>query len=261
MQRSQGGTTFGEHRNVTCEVGYTVTGLGGDERIQTIECMETGQFSSWKQCKQVSCGVPTRVISADIQVCADCEVHCNRSVPYTCSTGHTLDATPNGSNAFTARCESTGWFNGVENCTAIVCVAPPQSWKNGTLVEPGPVPTYGQKVSYNCLSGFSVNGTPSGDRGFEAQCLETSGFEFSGECRDIDWCLNTSTCGDHGVCVDGHLNYTCDCDAGFDAVSISNGEKCDEINECAGNGSCSTSTCNLINSFAVLVPLDTQLGK
>ena len=32
----QGGTTFGEHRNVKCEVGYTVTGLGGDERIQTI---------------------------------------------------------------------------------------------------------------------------------------------------------------------------------------------------------------------------------
>ena len=78
---SQGGTTFGEPRNVTCEVGYTVTGLGGDERIQTIECMETGQFSTWKQCKQVSCGVPARVVSADIQVCADCEVHCSGSVP------------------------------------------------------------------------------------------------------------------------------------------------------------------------------------
>ena len=54
---SQGGSTFGEHRSVTCEVVYTVTGLGGDERIQTTECMATGQFSSWKQCKQVSCGV------------------------------------------------------------------------------------------------------------------------------------------------------------------------------------------------------------
>ena len=30
------GTTFGEHRNVKCEVGYTVTGVCGDERIQTI---------------------------------------------------------------------------------------------------------------------------------------------------------------------------------------------------------------------------------
>ena len=33
---SQGGTTFGDHCNVMAEVGYSVTGLGGDERIQTI---------------------------------------------------------------------------------------------------------------------------------------------------------------------------------------------------------------------------------
>ena len=39
---AQGGTTFGEHCNVKCEVEYTVTELGGDERIQTMECMENG---------------------------------------------------------------------------------------------------------------------------------------------------------------------------------------------------------------------------
>ena len=42
----QGGTTFGEHRNEKCEVGYTVTKLGGDERIQTIECV-------WKRGRSV----------------------------------------------------------------------------------------------------------------------------------------------------------------------------------------------------------------
>ena len=91
--------------------------------------------------------------------------------------------------------------------------------------------------------------------------LQTGGYEFSGECRDIDWCLNTSPCGDHGVCVDGHLNYTCDCDAGFDAVSISNGEKCDEINECDGDGSCSPGTCNnLINNFSCSCPTGHKFG-
>ena len=126
--------------------------------------METGPFSFLKQCKQVSCGVPPRVVSADIQVCVDCEVHCNGSLPYTCITGHTLDASPNGSNAFTAKSESSGLFSGVENCTAFVCGAPLQSWKNGTIVKPCVVPTCGKKVSYKCLSGFSVNGTPSENR-------------------------------------------------------------------------------------------------
>lgn len=122
------------HRNVTCEVGYTVTGLGGDERIQTIECMESGQFSTWKQCKQVSYGVPARVVSADIQVCAECEVHYDGSVPYTCSTGHTLDASLEGSSAFTAKCESTGSFSAVKISTAIVCVAPPRAGRTVLLL-------------------------------------------------------------------------------------------------------------------------------
>ena len=101
-----------------------------------MECMETGRFCSWKQCKQVSCGVPPQVISVDIQVCSDCEVHYKGSLPYACIASFTLDASPNGSNAFTAKCESTGLFSVVENCIAIVCGTPPQSWKNGTLVDP-----------------------------------------------------------------------------------------------------------------------------
>ena len=119
-------------------------------------------------------------------------------------------------------------------------------------------------MSCKCLSGFSVNGTPSGDRGFEAHCLEIGGYKFSGECRGIDWCLNTSTCGDYGVCADGQLNYTCDCNAGFDAVSISKGEKCDEINECVewkGNGSCSPGTCNnQISGFSSSCPTGCKIG-
>ena len=218
---SQGGTTFGENRSVTSEVVYTVTGLGGDERIQTTECMATRHFSSWKQCKQVSCGLPPKEVSADIHACADSEVHYSGSVSYSCSTGHSHVASPDGSKSFTAKCESTGLFSGVKNCVVIVCDTPQERWNNGTLVESDLEPTFGHVVSYKCLSAVSVNGTPSGDAGFEAKCLATGGFEFSGEFRDIE-----------GAFVDGHLNYTCDCNAGFDAVSISNRETCLEINEC-----------------------------
>ena len=126
------GTTFGGHRDVQCEVEYTVTGLCGDE-LQTMECMETERFCSWKQCKQGSCCVPPRVVSADIQICVDCEVHCRGSLPCTCITNHSVDPSPNGSNAFTTNCESTGLFRVVLNCTIIVCDALPQSWKNGTF--------------------------------------------------------------------------------------------------------------------------------
>ena len=92
-----------------------------------------------------------------------------------------------------------------------------------------------------------MNGTPSGDAGFEAKCLATGGFEFSGEFRDIE-----------GACVDGHLNYNCDCNAGFEAVSISNGDTCLEINEWDewnGGAACFPGSCsNLIESFSCACP-------
>ena len=112
-----------------------------------------------------------------------------------------------------------------------------------------------------CLSGFSVNRSPSGATGFEAQCLATGGYEFSDECRDTDWCLVTPTCGIHGACVDGHLNYTCDCESRFEATATSDtssGETCEEMNECdvwSGAAACSPGSCtNLINRFTCACP-------
>ena len=56
----------------------------------------------------------------------------------------------------------------------------------------------------------------------------------------------------------------CDCGAGFEAVSISNDEKCDEINMCVdrnGHGSCSPNTYNgLINGFSCSCPTGYKLG-
>ena len=99
-----------------------MTERGEVARIRTMECMEMVQSSKlvWCSTKGGFRGHPS---------CVDCEVHYKGSRLYTCCMGHTLDASPNDSNAF--------------NCTAVVCVAPPQSWENGTLVEPGLVPSYG----------------------------------------------------------------------------------------------------------------------
>ena len=64
-------------------------------------------------------------------------------------------------------------------------------------------------------------------------------------CRDIDWCLVTLTCRQHGTCVDGLHTYTRSCALGNHSVSASNGEFCVEVNECEawwGAAACSPGT-------------------
>ena len=110
--------------------------MHGNGAVQHLEAVQASQL--WRSTKEVS---------ADIHACVDCEVHYRRSVPYSCSTGHSHVASPDGSKCFTARCESTGLFSGVKNCTVIVCDTP-QERKNGTFVEPDLEPTFRHVVSY-----------------------------------------------------------------------------------------------------------------
>lgn len=74
--------------------------------------------------------------------------------------------------------------------------------------------------------------------------------------------LNSETSTE--ACVDGQLNYTCDCHAVFDAVSISNVEMCLEINECDewnGAAACFPGSCgNLIDSFSCACPTRYKIG-
>ena len=202
-----------------------MTERGGLARIQTIECVNGAV-------QQVSCGVPQRVAQGFV----DCQVHYKGSMLYQfvqlyC---HRLRRT--------APELEERYYCGTWSCHLVWII-----------------------VSYECLSGLlGEQDANVVTKVLKPHCLETGGYEFSGECRDIDWCLNPSTCGDHGVCVEGHLDYTCDCEVVFEAVSISNGQKCDEINvyvDRNGHGSRSLGTCNdLINGFSCSSPTGYKIG-
>ena len=71
------------------------------------------------------------------------------------------------------------------------------------------------------------------DNGFS--CICDSGYEMStsGECVDIDECLN-SPCDTNGICENSLGTFTCKCADGYDG----DGYTCNDINECDKSDTC-----------------------
>merc|ERR1712062_328761 len=82
---------------------------------------------------------------------------------------------------------------------------------------------------------------------FEETCMASGHLSSNTTCLDIDWCEG-NVCG-NGDCVDGLMNYTCNCKPGFANVPTADGlDSCVDIDECAtqgGTGRCTTNgVCN-----------------
>jgi len=89
-----------------------------------------------------------------------------------------------------------------------------------------------QPQEFQCIAGYTLDGTPTGDVDFDESCLETGEMSATHDCVDIDWCLN-SQCGDNGQCKDDLLEYHCECDDGYELAFIDGTEEtCVQIDEC-----------------------------
>jgi len=89
-----------------------------------------------------------------------------------------------------------------------------------------------QSQEFQCIPGYTLDGTPTGETDFEETCTETGEMSTSHECLDIDFCQN-SQCGDNGECKDDLLQYHCDCEDGFELAFIDGTEEtCVQIDEC-----------------------------
>ena len=128
-------------------------GHGGDEHSRSIDCVSTGHLSSG------SCGLPPRVVSVDVDVCADCEVHHQGLVPHT------------------NRCEAMGTFSNVYSCIAVVCAAPQEYIRNTALVELDFVPTC--RRTFPCLSAKKLE--CASDEGFAVDQTKPSSMKFNGD--------------------------------------------------------------------------------
>ncbi|MEE6491205.1 hypothetical protein FKM82_016127 [Ascaphus truei] len=88
----------------------------------------------------------------------------------------------------------------------------------------------------------------------------------SGDCRDINECLNKTVCGDHAVCQNLVGSYQCLCDQGYEGAR--GGRHCVDVNECLTlQGVCGMALCeNVEGSFLCICPssneeFDPMTGK
>jgi hypothetical protein len=116
-------------------------------------------------------------------------------------------------------------------------------WKCYEVAPVGAV-LFGEQQPFQCVAGYSLDGTPSGETTFIADALTDGTLDKMQKCKHIDWCLIAECTGD-GDCVNGDLSYTCDCHPGFQtAVSKDGGETCEEIDECMTLGGVDACTDN-----------------
>jgi len=96
---------------------------------------------------------------------------------------------------------------------------------------------YMQTQPMMCVPGYTIDGSHTGDAHFAETCEANGTMSKVNKCKDIDWCA-VSKCGDDGTCIDGLLSYTCDCNAGWEAVLHEDGssETCVQIDECVTMG-------------------------
>ncbi|KAM9852921.1 latent-transforming growth factor beta-binding protein 4 [Aulostomus maculatus] len=71
----------------------------------------------------------------------------------------------------------------------------------------------------------------------------------SGECVDVDECVNKTACGAHAICQNLEGTFQCVCDRGF--TSTADGKSCEDENECVSLlGVCGSARCeNVEGSF------------
>ena len=94
------------------------------------------------------------------------------------------------------------------------------------------------------------------NHGFNCTC--NSGFEWTPiyeqgvvKCVDIDECLqgDIQCVGDNEICLNGHGNFTCSCNIGYERVTPGS-DDCTDIDECMiGTATCSALCTNTVGGF------------
>eukprot|EP00746_Dinoflagellata_sp_MGD_P138404 gnl/MRDRNA2_/MRDRNA2_72053_c0_seq1.p1 gnl/MRDRNA2_/MRDRNA2_72053_c0~~gnl/MRDRNA2_/MRDRNA2_72053_c0_seq1.p1 ORF type:complete len:2101 (+),score=429.94 gnl/MRDRNA2_/MRDRNA2_72053_c0_seq1:113-6415(+) len=177
-------SVFGETITYDCAEGHTIDGTALGDASFTISCLDNGELSLALECLPIICGEPDEAQNAFRPAGS---LHFQQKVKYECFKGFTLDGDVAGEKEQELECQADGTFPSVENCNPIKCGDPPDhvNVKHST-VPMGDI-HFPQNVEITCDDGYTVNGSPGGDRSFLIKCQDDGKFEkhSEGECEPV----------------------------------------------------------------------------
>jgi hypothetical protein len=110
---------FGDSASYKCDAGHTTNGNHDGTTQWSIACQQNGLFEEPKVCQPVSCGTAPGESNAEPNVAG--VVTYGMDLVYTCNTGFTLNAKPNGPKHYRRTCQaSDGRFSEVDSDLSIV---------------------------------------------------------------------------------------------------------------------------------------------
>lgn len=206
-----------------------------------VQCTN-GLFDMHAGCQPISCGAPPQMQYA-LSAAATDTVHFPHRVEYDCLPGYSLDGDSMPPRSFEISCQSDGTFSSGE-CRQDSCGSPPHllnsEWTEATqtLLNAGD-PLSFTVLQHRCLAGFAFSGVPQASATRNIECKPNGMYSAVLSCVPINDCIGHS-CGAFGMCVDQHLNYTCDCLDGYDIQESITAEGiteliCGNIDDCHGH--------------------------
>jgi len=157
---------------VECLSGYA---LHVDEHGNTkysIHCTDAGElsFTDDSGCQAINCGNLPTVENAEVVG----ETHFGDEATVTCATGHSIDATADGTSAhYSISCQEDGSYTTQHACVPISCGVAPEvdySTNSGSNSEK----VYEDTVTYTLTSGYTLDGTTAGEAEFTINCQADS---------------------------------------------------------------------------------------
>jgi hypothetical protein len=161
---------FKDKAEYTCFEGYTLGGQASGDKKFEIECKSNGKLTNPKVCEPVVCGEAPIVPKCRAAISGD--VLFGMKLEYMCDTGYTLNQRLDGPKIFERKCQKDGKFSALpreQPCQPISAGKAPtvahaiMSEYAGKSVEVFPPEVFYPKgLEYQCLDGYSENGSPDG---------------------------------------------------------------------------------------------------
>jgi len=234
---------FKDTTTIECRKGYTTTGKTDGAASFSFECLADGKLKGAGSCVPVSCGAPKKIKFAQHPLA---ELVYPGQFEVLCESGYSLDSDPNGESTFVGSCNANGSITGLKECKPVTC-GKPMAEEGSSSKDPETF--LGGHATWNCLAGYSTDGTATGDTSFKRQCLDHGHFGKSSpsKCMDIDFCIG-NPCTSNGLCTDlgkGVVGpgYSCACFEGYQTKQRPDGsETCSEdlcgSDPCGSGGTC-----------------------
>jgi CUB/sushi domain-containing protein len=195
-----GEITFEQKIRYTCLDGFSTDGsLIPDTKSYGAECLETGAFTDFLECKPIICGSPKGMafssVSATILVF-------KQQATYTCLEGYSIDgSTAIAKMSFPAECQADGSFKrGAPGCEPVNCGSAPNVDNAIAELAKGDV-VFPSLLSYSCLEGYSLDGKITGERIFNMKCEKDGKFSGKQLCKNVE--CGAPPAPEHAIIVKG----------------------------------------------------------